>query len=483
MRRILLAATAAAWAGGLGVAAHAQTAAPAPAPVVNTGIPSWVYAPFTSPPGPTPLPGQMTAYFRGRMHFDAALATDTLFNYNGGKMAPYQLGEYMRFYSGFDGTLANGLKYGAFVEVRQNSSSTTPGNAFPTAISASGQTGNNTLIFRSAHSYFGGNWGQFRFGQTYDAINTLLTGTFENFDDGGWNGDLPGFFTSTAAVSSVYPFDDNSGVYGTSKLVYLSPRFYGFDGAISWQPYTASSGEPQCANATQNCANLIAAGVNNANNQLQRNVNLVDGAIRYTGSFGPVGLVATIGGAVWGTVSNNGMLPTLATFSASSPGTKNGTLVNYKDGGAYDSGLIVTFGGLAVGGHIIGGTMNTNGSNDFLPVAKGYPNQIAFVIGTSYAWGPFIVGASWLSVEQAGAFGTLYAPLHPGQVPTRFGYANNQGLALGGTFAYGPGAQAFLSFLYGRRHQAGYNFAADTRGPSYNTLFSRGVIIGNTFNW
>jgi hypothetical protein len=459
-------------------AAQAQTA-PAPAPVVNTGIPSWIYAPFTSPPGPTPLPGEMKAYFRGRMHFDVGLASDTGYNVNGGKLSPVMMGEYMRFYSGFDGTLANGLKYGAFVEVRQNSSSTNPSATYPGPITASGQTGNNSLIFRTAHSYIGGSWGQFRFGQTYDAIQTMLTGVFENFDDSAWNSsELPVWFTTSSEVT--WPFSDVSGVYGVTKVLYLSPRIYGVDGAISWQPYTASSGEPQCANATQNCVNLTAAGVNNSATQLQRNVNLVDGVARYTGSFGVIDVVATIGGAVSGVVSNNGILPTAPTGTA---GAKNGVLVDYKDVGAFDSGLIVTYGGLAVGGHVFTGSMNGNGSNAFLPVAKGYPNQTSWIAGVSYAWGPFIVGTSWLVNTFAGALGGMYAPTVAGGTATHFGLRREEGLAVGGTFAFAPGCQLFLSYLYGNRHQAGYNFIADTRSTAFNNTSARGGLIGTTFNW
>ena len=51
------------------------------------------------------------------------------------KIADYSFSEYTRFYPGFDGIAANGLKYGGFVEVRQDQAQP-PGGGINGSISA-----------------------------------------------------------------------------------------------------------------------------------------------------------------------------------------------------------------------------------------------------------------------------------------------------------------------------------------------------------
>ncbi len=97
---------------------------------------------FTDTAGQTasPAPGTVTVRLNGRFRFYAALISDRDVDNNASgtatgtvnaatgqgtasgtnKQASYTFGDYARLYPGFDGVAANGLKYGASPEIRQD---------------------------------------------------------------------------------------------------------------------------------------------------------------------------------------------------------------------------------------------------------------------------------------------------------------------------------------------------------------------------
>ena len=90
----------------------------------------------------------------------------------------------LRLYPGFDGVAANGLHYGAAAEIRING----------------GQSASDeTLYVFQAYGYLGlPKFGQFSFGQQNGPTTVFETGTFEGFNDGGWNGDIEGMIPTAA---------------------------------------------------------------------------------------------------------------------------------------------------------------------------------------------------------------------------------------------------------------------------------------------
>jgi hypothetical protein len=439
MRQALRATTILATIGLAAAGTALPAAAQAPASGLQAGVggdPA-IFGPTSSVPGPTGLPGSIQFYFKGRLHTDFMFGGDSLDHGGGNKSQNIEFGEYARLYTGFAGTAANGMQFGAYVEIRQNGSA---------ALGAS--TGTNSLIFRRETGYIKGDWGQFRFGQTDGASDLFLTGTFENFDDAGWNSsDLPNLFSSNAAI--VWPFEDTSAYYGTSKVVYLSPRFSGFDFGLAYEPNQTGTGEAACASATLSgtgggCQRLSTiAGPASA--QYRR--NMFDAVGRYTGSLGPVALTATLGTLTAGHVNNT-------SAPASDP-----TIVQ--------TGITLAFGGFAVGGNFLTG--NINGS--FVPLPKGGRHETAWVAGASYATGPFILGAAVNATDYQGATG-------PG-----LGGRSELGVAAGSTFTWAPGVSTFLSMLYGHRHQVGYDFATGAAGTASNNTRAFGITLGNSFNW
>ena len=125
------------------------------------------------------------------------------------------------------------MQYGAAMELRQDNGEA-PGGGVNSSISGSVRN-RNTIYFRRDYGYVGTNQlGFLRFGQTDGPGSLYLTGTFENFNDGAWNGDLPSIFTGGTA--------DRVAVrrrrpdLRDPKIVYLSPQFAGFDFGASFAP-------------------------------------------------------------------------------------------------------------------------------------------------------------------------------------------------------------------------------------------------------
>ncbi len=435
MRKLLMAATAVAGAVALSTGAHAQQTGM----MAGIGGDPTIFGPTSSVPGPTGLPGSINFYFKGRLHTDWMIGGDSLDRGGGNKSQQILFGEYARLYTGFAGVAANGLNFGAYIEVRQNGSS---------ALGAS--TGTATLIFRREAGYLKGNWGQVRFGETDGASGLFMTGTFENYDDGAWNGDLPVLFSGNAEIN--WPFPENSGTYGTGKIVYLSPQFAGFDFGLDYEPNQDGTNESTCSSALASGAGAGCQRLTTITGPafLQKRVNTFDGVGRYQGTFGPVAFTGTLGAIESGHVNN-----------LASPGS---------DMFVYEAGATAAIGGFAFGGNYLGGS-STAGT--LTPLNKGAPHQQSFIVGTSYAFGPFIVGASYIDENSAGAWngGTIKGSLH------------EIGISAGGTYAWAPGTSAFLSFLYGHRHQIGYDFATGAAGTASNNTSAIGMLVGNTFNW
>jgi hypothetical protein len=478
MRKLLLAATAVIGASaGLATMANAQVVPPAvdvtppPNPNSAAGLPST-----------SPMPGTAVVRLNVRMVADFMVGGGSDNGYKNpqgitAKYAPYYFGEFARIYPAFDGVTANGIKYGAALEIRQNSGGIGINNAFANGNGVAG----NTLYWRRQTGYVSmEKLGTIRFGQTDGVQGLFLVGTFENFDfEGGWNGDLPLLFsggqTNGVGTALTYNFPDVSSFYGTSKIIYLSPNFGGFDFGLDWEPSSnQTSGDGACsgtgANAGVNvstntisvgCATVTSlAGPNSLiASQLatRRNMTTIEG--RYRGSFGPVGLITNGGWVHSGVVSD------------ANPTTDP---VNFKGFNYFDGGLVSTYGGLAAGGHI-----DIGSKNNASLAPKGAPDETSFIVGTSYAVGPAIVGASFMNELFQGAWNGNAAT----GARNTYGMEHDIGVSVGGTFNWAPGANLYIDYLWGQRHQANRDFFAATTGKFNNNTRAQGIILGQVFQW
>ncbi len=426
----------------------------------------------------SPAPGTITVRLNGRFRFYAAGISDqdtdarspgtTPAGNASGRQTNYTFGSFARLYPGFDGVAANGLKYGASLEIRQDNPAATGGGANG---SITGQNrARGALYFRREWGYIGTNeLGTIRVGSTDSASSLYMTGNFENFNDGGLNGDVPALITGNNQIT--WPFADVGNLYTTEKVVYLSPQFFGFDAGVSYEPNTGNMTlTSSCVGGVggPGCERLSSTS-NNAESGRRRNT--LDALVRYRGTFGGFGIAATAGYIGGGHVLDN-------SGAAFNNDIRAGALrANYDGLDVGDFGLAVTYGGLSVGGKYQFGRFN--GQWGLAP--KGLADGEAILVGASYTLGPVVVGAHALNYKSAGDSANAF-----------FGRQRvERGIAAGATYSLAPGLSLFLSYLFTERRQNGYNFvtgatatAANTAGASgSNKVTAQLISLGTAFSW
>ena len=405
------------------------------------------------------------------------------------KTASYGITSYARLYPGFDGVAANGLKYGASLEIRQDNNFGAGGGVYG---STTGQDRTrNLLYFRREWGYIGTDqFGTLRVGASDNPGSLYLTGTFETFDDGGLNGDLPGMLSNGGLVN--YPFEDVGNIYGTTKIVYLSPQAFGFDGGVSFEPSTAGGGgdngagcgpSPQFGNFNASGAGAASPGcdylTSTSTADYQRRANTYQALLRYRGTFGPVGIAATAEYTGSGRVHDSGIV-------GSTTNPKHQKLEDLSYG---DFGLALTYGGLSFGGNVETGRYSVlAGSGPGGLLNRGSPNSTAYIIGATYTIGPVIFGAhglqSWYEGDRQTATNTNQTTGAFTGGTVQGGRRKDSGIAAGATYSLAPGVSIFLSGIYEEAKQRGYNLVTGASNNAYNNKLSQSVVaLGTSFAW
>ena len=438
---------------------------------------------------PYPTPGTVTVHLNGRVRFYADFmpdnkqattptiaASNTASATNGNttngtgvnKAATYGFQTYIRLYPSFDGVSANGLKYGAAMEIREGSANAADSGSAGSIGSAGGGTagsissqdiGRSTLFVRRAYGYFGtAAVGTIRVGATDGPTSLYETGTFENWADGGFNGDMymemPGF------QQLQWPFSAVGNEYTTIKAVYLSPQFLGFDGGVSFEPTTAGpgtgtgQGASSCATVNVGCDLLDSTPTYES----QRRRNTIEALLRYRGTFGPMGVAVTAAYITSDHVADDGTPKRPVQFQGLDQG---------------DGGLAVTYGGLTVGGHILAGT----GNQSFTLQKQNAKPELAYLGGASYAIGPAIVGVQYVNVMSEGSNGNLTTGVDT------TGQRSEQGIALGGTYAVAPGFALFTEYYWDQRKEGGYDFVSGATDAAHNKVTGQLFGVGASFAW
>jgi predicted porin len=291
---------------------------------------------------------------------------------------------------------------------------------------------------RRAFGYLGAPaWGLIRYGQT-DGPLSLFTGagitTGEAFSTGAWDGDLPDMLPGNSY--SGWAFNDIGNEYTDDKIVYISPTFFGLNAAISFAPNSSNLQPDNGANYTGSNINQSSSVIGS---DLNRPRNLIEAAVRWQGTFGPVSIDSMFGMQHSGVVNNGNSL---------TPGVKAKGL------DVIDGGASVTVLGASVYGHVFGGTMNGTGTPD--PVGpRGAPKGWSWVEGVMYTIGPWTAGASYWTFQNNGTASGL-------------GLQSFRGTAVGGYYAVTPSWNIFLEYLHGQRHQAGVDFMDSGTGIPLN---------------
>ena len=393
-------------------------------------------------------PGSITVRLNGRVNWYAGIESSSVDNNSstGTKTSTDNFLGYLRLYPGFDGVAANGLHYGAAAEIRING----------------GQSaGAETLYVFQDYGYFGlPQLGQVSFGQENGPSVIFETGTFEGFNDGGWNGDIEGMIPTVA--NPVYPFPDSGSQYdqASSKIVYLSPTLAGFQFAVGFTPNQTPS---NYTDAPTSVTTPIIGG---------QPRNLIDVGGQFTKTFGPVGVQIgadyTNAGQVAGTASD----PSLVT--------------GYKNLSILSGGATVTVAGFTFGGNSSYGAFNMADGDTFQLEPDGGSKALGWLAGADYTMGPLVFGASFFRFTQTG---DLPGGIDTGSGATitsaglTTGQQQNDGVAAGATYTLVPGVSLFADYLYGMRQQGGYDFQTGNAGTDNNNVQSQLFGVGTQIQW
>ncbi len=408
----------------------------------SVGIAGMANAGTLTPNAPNPAPGSITVtlnalveafVFGGSDSGTTALTGANGPGVGGTKTAQYGVATYSRLYPSFDGVLANGLKYGASIEIRHDNA---------------GATGANSGLYTQREFLYVGadKFGKVLIGSPVQPSELFQSGNPANFNTGGWDGDLPGVFTQGLP----YFIDDDAD--RANKVVYVSPQFSGFDFGVSFEPnsYGQNYGKPGTRASSVN-PDFDPAG------RFGHRRNTVDGSVRYQGTFGPVGVKANVAGSYGGTVSSS-----------------NAAFDNYQNFSFVGGGVSLTYAGLEIDGHIDSGKFGV----DFVPLAPGQSGTTAYVVGGSYTFGPVIVGASYYGFDSGVTRNNDGA-----------GALHGYGIAAGGTYTLAPGASVFLEYLYGHAQANGTNVQNSFTGTQTgftnvgNNTQAQAIGVGTAFKW
>jgi predicted porin len=236
-----------------------------------------------------------------------------------------------------DGRAANGMQYGAVLEMQMDN-----------------QT-NTGVDFDEMYGFFKGSWGEFRFGQEDSAASLLIVRAPAAGALGGdavWDE-----FVSQAGLYGASPYI-TSGINDgndATKIVYLSPQFMGFDFGVSYAP---NAGEGERVDTQRDRLGLE---------------NEFSAALRYRGTLGAVGV----------------QLGASAMFADPQART---AAAEFESISAYFFGAQIAAYGFAIGGEYAFGKYN-GASVGRTAIRKDLDDSSHWLAGATYTIGSVVLGA------------------------------------------------------------------------------------------
>ncbi|MFQ3623100.1 MAG: porin [Acetobacteraceae bacterium] len=249
--------------------------------------------------------------------------------------------------------------------------------------------------------------GRLEFGDQDGAVNQLrVIGAIEGFGAGGVNGDIGSF----ATTRPVFLESGQLGLDDATKIIYLSPQFFGFDFGASYA-WNLGDGRRNCGTLSDACQTLKATTSN-----INRARNVFDAALRYRGTFGPVAFAAN-GGVTFGS-------------SVDIIGADD-----YKSPRVYNIAATATFAGFTVGAEYLWGRINNGGLTGLLRSGQADSDGARqFFLGATYTFGPFVVGAHYYNLRTEGS-------------QTNLADRTDEGFAFGGRYTLAPGLQLVAEYV------------------------------------
>jgi len=439
-----------------------------------------------------PTPGTVVIRLNGRLEADMSAQWSTNNQSLGNKTNPVVFSTYIRLYPGVDGMAANGLRYGAAVELRENFGGSTaqPAPALGSATGAASATSaalgaaapspstyssGQTIFVRRAFAYLAAdNFGLLRLGTGDGVIGLFDPGIFSG---AGYDGGLGGLNGAQAQGSGVtgafavpYVLAQAGAEYSNVKLVYLSPQFFGLDFGVQYAP-SMGNGFSSCTTAGFGC-NSATTG-----NDPTRWYNQVGVGARWQGTFGPV---STGVYAFYETAGKESYFGPSSNSGRGFLGTRYDNL-SFVNAAGYVV-VATPIGQITGSANYLGGAVN--GQLIMRPTGGIAQNELLF--GLSWRNGPFVIGTQIEFMNSQGA-----AQL------TGVSQRREFALSVGGNWAIAPGLNLYAEYQYEYRHQGGFNFVTNALGTGASgtpgtgtwkagsTVDGRGqaILLGTSVSW
>ncbi|TCZ57260.1 porin [Roseicella aquatilis] len=326
-----------------------------------------------------------------------------------------------------NGKTANGMSYGAVIEIAFNQ------QEGRNIVQQRASTGKTTASIDEYYAFIASpTWGQVRFGDEDGPVGGLMnSGVITNFGTGGVYGDRESFVSRQANVRTT---TSPGGLGDNTKIIYLSPQFFGFDFGASFAfnygvgedtgcPTNQSSGWCDSSYAFTGASNF---GIAAAGPEMSARRNEYQAALRWRGSLAGVGLSFT-GGYV-----GSGAARELSPLSVQRR--------VFQDLGVMQFGAQATAYGFTVGAQYEHGKSNFFWGN---LLTGDRPMDQTFV-GASYTAGPWTFGANYVMQTVEGASRTAYGYNAAGALtlsPNAAGAAlmRRLGYGIGGNYRIAPG--------------------------------------------
>ena len=423
-----------------------------------------------------PAPGTVVIRINGRVETDF-VATYTSADHgvganSGYKVNPLGIGGYFRLYPGFDGLAANGLRYGASAEIRQNfgaadrnflGAATTGGAANSPSQNSSGQT----LFVRRAFTYLAND----RLGIVRIGMGDGVLGLFDNcifttqcWDSGvgNFNGGTNQGFGPTGPLAIPFVWLAQAGAeYDSSKIVYLSPQYYGFDFGVDFATSMGNADQTgglgvSCTQAGPQCISVTSG------NDPTRWYDKVAVGLRWQQAFGAVD-VKTYG--YYSAASKENLTTAV---DAAGVAVKNGKNVLFDNLNFYKFGAAVTVLNTTFAADYIGGQVNGQLANR----PTGGANMNAVVTGVTYANGKLSLGAEIGIVNSQGSNNLV-------GISQRREFE----VATGGAYSLAPGISLVGEYQYEQRHQGDFNFATNVAGAGTGDAHGQSFLFATVLTW
>ena len=371
---------------------------------------------FSSTAVPTAVPGSPAVAVPATLTYPAALNTA-----RGRARNDFRNESEINLY--VDGVAANGMRYGALFELQMDNVAAGSGTA---------------TDYDELYGFVKGSWGELRFGQEDHAANlmqvrrpsTLWMGTDDAWDE---------FVVQSGTFGSApYIMSGITDGSDATKLIYLSPQMAGVDVGFSYAP-NGGEGERTQLGASTTEFQRDRTGTNTENQ--------ISAALRYRGTFGPVGVQTAITG-YWAdpaSLSANG-----------APIAAKAQNIN-----AYLAGLVLRAYGFQIGGEYAWGNYNTTVGNGAL--AKGLDGSNHWVVGGVYTIGALSVGAMYgMGTQDNGTDAT----------GARLDDRTQTYLGIGAAYVLAPGMTLFANY-----NQVQDENLPTTAGPSSKTAGGSGTTL------